>query len=82
MEEKLKALKEQALPAISAAGDLTELEEIRLSVLGKKGQLTNVLRQMGSLPPEERPLGFSPGGAAAEAGPGESGCNLARAEAA
>ncbi|HBI57233.1 MAG TPA: phenylalanine--tRNA ligase subunit alpha, partial [Firmicutes bacterium] len=56
MEEKLKALKEQALPAISAAGDLTELEEIRLSVLGKKGQLTNVLRQMGSLPPEERPL--------------------------
>lgn len=56
MEERLKALRDQALSAISAAVNLAALEEIRLSILGKKGQLTNVLRQMGSLPPEERPL--------------------------
>jgi phenylalanyl-tRNA synthetase alpha chain len=56
VEEKLKALRDQSLPAIAAAQDLDALEEVRLAVLGKKGQLTTVLRQMGSLPPEERPL--------------------------
>lgn len=56
MEQVLKQLKTQALENIAAANDLKELEEIRLNVLGKKGQLTGVLRQMGSMPPEQRPL--------------------------
>lgn len=41
--------------AIAAAADLKELEGVRLSFLGKKGQLTDVLRQMGTIAPEERP---------------------------
>lgn len=56
MEQMLNQLKNDALEAIAAAADLKELENIRLDFLGKKGQLTNVLRQMGSLSPEQRPL--------------------------
>lgn len=56
MEQKLNRLKELALKAIAAAGDLGELENIRLNFLGKKGELTSVLRQMGKMPPEQRPL--------------------------
>jgi len=56
MEQMLKQLRTQVLNAIADAGDLKELEEIRLSFLGKKGQLTNILRQMGSLSSEQRPL--------------------------
>jgi phenylalanyl-tRNA synthetase alpha chain len=55
MEEMLKKLENQAMDTIAAAADLKELEEVRLTLLGKKGQLTAVLRQMGTMPPEERP---------------------------
>lgn len=55
MEQMLNNLKEEALKAIAAASELGELENIRLACLGKKGQLTAVLRQMGSMPPQERP---------------------------
>lgn len=56
MEKELQQLRENALAEIAAAANLAALEEIRLGILGKKGQLTAVLRQMGSLPPESRPL--------------------------
>lgn len=55
MKEKLGLLKEQGLLSIEGADSLTVLEGIRLDMLGKKGQLTSVLRQMGSLAAEERP---------------------------
>jgi len=55
MKEKLTAIQAQAEQAIVAAESLADLEEIRLRFLGKKGELTSLLRQMGSLPPEERP---------------------------
>lgn len=56
MKEKLAAIQAQGEKAIAAAGSLAALEEIRLNYLGKKGELTSLLRQMGSLPPEERPV--------------------------
>jgi phenylalanyl-tRNA synthetase alpha chain len=56
MKEKLTALQVEGEQAIAAAESLAALEEIRLCYLGKKGELTVVLRQMGSLPPQERPL--------------------------
>jgi len=56
MEQQLKQLRDEALEAIAAAENLGEVEDIRLSFLGKKGRVTGVLRQMGSLPPEQRPL--------------------------
>ncbi|MTI96182.1 MAG: phenylalanine--tRNA ligase subunit alpha [Firmicutes bacterium] len=56
METKLKELKVKGLDAIAAVDSLEALEQIRLQYLGKKGELTAVLRQMGNLPPEERPV--------------------------
>ena len=56
MKEKLESLKEQALSAINTAEDSTALEEIRIKYLGKKGELTAILKMMGSLSAEERPV--------------------------
>ncbi len=56
MKEKLEILKEQALSAINAAEDSAALEEIRIKYLGKKGELTAILKMMGSLSADERPI--------------------------
>ena len=56
MQEKLLAIKEAAFNEISAAENSGALEEIRVKYLGKKGELTTILRGMGSLTPEERPI--------------------------
>ncbi len=53
---ELETLRDQALAAIAASGDVATLEAIDLDVLGKKGSLTGVLRGIGGLPPEDRPL--------------------------
>ena len=55
MEEKLRQLREQSLQAIREAGVLEALEAARVKYLGKKGELTAVLKQMGGLSAEERP---------------------------
>ena len=54
MKEKLKEIRENAIRAIRAEG--ANLEEIRIKYLGKKGELTAVLRGMGALSGEERPV--------------------------
>ncbi|MBQ5695280.1 MAG: phenylalanine--tRNA ligase subunit alpha [Clostridium sp.] len=56
MQEKLLAIKEAAFNEISSAENSGTLEEIRVKYLGKKGELTTILRGMGSLTPEERPV--------------------------
>ena len=53
MKEKLNGILNEALTAIAAGEDL---EQIRVRYLGKKGELTAVLRGMGALSPEERPI--------------------------
>jgi phenylalanyl-tRNA synthetase alpha chain len=53
--DELQALREGGLASIAAATDLAELEAVRVSLLGKKGSLTSVLRGLGSLSAEERP---------------------------
>ena len=50
----LDALKDRALAAIEAAGDTRALEELRVQYLGKKGELTEQMKTVGTLPPEER----------------------------
>lgn len=55
LETQLAALREEAITAIAAADTLEQLEQLRLNYLGKKGQLSQVLRGMGKLSPEERP---------------------------
>ncbi|MCD7858450.1 MAG: phenylalanine--tRNA ligase subunit alpha [Clostridiales bacterium] len=56
MKEQLAKIKEDALTAIHAAGQSDELDAVRVKYLGKKGELTAVLKQMGKLPSEERPV--------------------------
>ena len=56
MKEQLEQLKLQALAALQAADTPAALEELRVRYLGKKGEVTAVLKQMGSLSAEERPV--------------------------
>ena len=55
MKEQIESIKEKALQKISAVNDMQTLNEVRVEFLGKKGELTAVLRGMGALSPEERP---------------------------
>ena len=54
MQERLKKMLEEAREQLSAANTEKEAEEIRIRFLGKKGQITEVLRSMGRLAPEEK----------------------------
>ena len=56
MKEQLEVIRQQALDAISGTQATAELEAVRVQYLGKKGELTAVLKQMGKLSPEERPV--------------------------
>ena len=56
MKEQLEQIKLNALAALDAAATPAALEELRVKLLGKKGELTAVLKQMGKLSPEERPI--------------------------
>ncbi|MDO4804076.1 MAG: phenylalanine--tRNA ligase subunit alpha [Lachnospiraceae bacterium] len=55
MELKVKELQNKALNAISSADNLENLNDVRVSFLGKKGSLTAVLKSMKSVDPEDRP---------------------------
>ena len=55
MKEKLEQIKAQALAQIEASDALDKLNEVRVNVLGKKGELTAVLKSMKEVSPEERP---------------------------
>ncbi|MDK2985527.1 MAG: phenylalanyl-tRNA synthetase alpha chain [Clostridia bacterium] len=56
LKEKLEKIKQEAHDLIKKAPDLDNLEKLRVKYLGKKGELTSVLRGMGKLSPEERPV--------------------------
>ena len=56
MKEQLELIKQNALAALDAAQTPAALDELRVKWLGKKGELTAVLKMMGKLSPEERPV--------------------------
>ncbi|MGN1270297.1 MAG: phenylalanine--tRNA ligase subunit alpha [Clostridia bacterium] len=56
MQEKIANIKTAALGEIENAKNAKELDEVRVKYLGKKGELTLILRSMGGLSPEERPV--------------------------
>jgi phenylalanyl-tRNA synthetase alpha chain len=56
MKENLEKIKENAINELKTVMDKNELENIRVKYLGKKGELTQILRGMGALSPEERPV--------------------------
>ena len=55
MKERLEAIKEETIAKIKNAEDLNILNDIRVEILGKKGQLTEVLKGMKDVAPEDRP---------------------------
>lgn len=55
MKEKLEALRVAAIFALESADAEQDIESLRVKYLGKKGELTAILKQMGGLSPEERP---------------------------
>ena len=56
MKDKLQAIREEALKQIRESNRLDKLNEVRVSFLGKKGELTAVLKGMKNVDPKERPL--------------------------
>lgn len=56
MRQELEKLKAEAIKEIQDAADSSVLNENRVKILGKKGTLTAILRGMGGLSPEERPI--------------------------
>ena len=55
MKEQLNKIRERALSELQQLQSIQELEDFRVQVLGKKGELTAILKQMGTLSAEERP---------------------------
>ena len=55
MKEQLSKIRLEALSALERISDQRELDDLRVKYLGKKGELTNLLKQMGGLSAEERP---------------------------
>lgn len=53
--QDITTLQEQAFAAIDKAQDLSKLEALRVEFLGKKGKLTDILKSLATLPPEEKP---------------------------
>ena len=56
MKETLEQIRQEALDALAGAADAQALDALRVKYLGKKGELTAVLKQMGRLSAEERPV--------------------------
>ena len=56
MKQKLKEIHDKAIATLKEVGQMKELEETKVKLLGKKGELTAVLKEMGKLSKEERPI--------------------------
>ncbi len=55
MIDRVKRIEEKAIEATQKAKDLKELSEVRISFLGRKSELNQILRSIKDLPPQERP---------------------------
>jgi len=55
MVKQLEAIRQQAIEAFTAAADGDALQDLKVKYLGKKGELTGVLKGVGALSPEDRP---------------------------
>ena len=56
MKEQLLSIKEKALVEIESIQDDDALESFRIAYMGKKGHITSMMKRLGELPPQERPL--------------------------
>lgn len=55
MKEKLDLIKQTALVAIDAASSTAQLNDVRVKYLGKNGEITAIMKEMGGVPKEDRP---------------------------
>ena len=55
MKDKLQAIREEAMKQIEQSDALEKLNDVRVAFLGKKGELTAVLKSMKDVAPEDRP---------------------------
>ena len=53
--ENLEALTQQALAAVAAAEDVAALDQVRVQYLGKKGEISALMKSLGNVAPEDRP---------------------------
>lgn len=56
MKNQLEAIRAAAKEALESSHAVADIEQLRIKYLGKKGELTSILKQMGKLTPEERPV--------------------------
>ena len=56
IKSALEKIKTTAISELSSVADLKALDDLRVKFLGKKGELTAILKQMGSISAEERPI--------------------------
>ncbi len=56
MKEKLEAIRQKAEAELDELKNPEQIESFRVAVLGKKGELTSILKMMGKLSAEERPV--------------------------
>ncbi len=56
MKEQLNEIYERAVKSIEEARQIKDVDELKVKILGKKGELTGILKGMGKLSPEERPV--------------------------
>ncbi len=56
MKDKLQEIKKRAVEQIEAADEMNALNDVRVAILGKKGELTAVLKSMKDVKPEDRPM--------------------------
>ena len=56
MRDKLTTILEEAKERLAKAASISEAEEIRVNLLGKKGQMTEILRSMKDMAPEDEKL--------------------------
>lgn len=55
MKDRLEQIRQNALAQIEEAGALEKLNDIRVAFLGKKGELTSIMKSMKEIAPEDRP---------------------------
>lgn len=56
MKNQLESIRAAAKEALEGSHAAADIEQLRIKYLGKKGELTSILKQMGKLTPEERPV--------------------------
>ena len=56
MKDQLREIREKAALALKEASEIKEIDELKVKFLGKKGELTAILKGMGGLSAEERPI--------------------------